>query len=75
MDGGKRKFLPNPREKANLLSIIFFWWTLPLFRKGYANVLDVEDIYQPLSIDRSESLGERLEKYVLFVVSFFDLTV
>ncbi|XP_031636354.1 multidrug resistance-associated protein 4-like [Contarinia nasturtii] len=52
---------PNPREKANFLSLIFFTWTLPLFRKGYQKVLKFDDIFQSLTVDRSKSLGDRLE--------------
>lgn len=60
MESAKRKLPPNPREKANILSVLFFVWTLPLFKKGYAKVLELEDIFQPLTCDRSESLGNRL---------------
>lgn len=62
MDTGKRKFTENPRENSNILSIMFYWWTISMFRTGYAKVLDIEDVFQPLKVDRSECLGERLEK-------------
>lgn len=61
MESTRRKLPPNPRENANFLSVLFFVWTLPLFKKGYAKVLELEDIFQPLTSDRSESLGNRLE--------------
>lgn len=61
MESFRRKLPPNPREKANILSVLLFTWTLPLFRKGYAKILELEDIFQPLTSDRSESLGDRLE--------------
>lgn len=61
MESATRKLPPNPRENANVLSVLFFVWTLPLFKKGYAKVLELEDIFQPLISDRSESLGNRLE--------------
>lgn len=61
METTKRKLSPNPRENANFLSLIFFTWTIPLFRRGYAKVLKFDDIFQPLQVDRSNSLGDRLE--------------
>lgn len=61
MESNRRKLLPNPREKANILSILFFSWTLPLFKKGYSKVLEIEDIYQSLQIDKSGRLGNLLE--------------
>ena len=58
-----RKTLPrNPREKSNILSILLFTWTIPLFKKGYTKVLQLDDIFQPLPYDKSELLGDRLEK-------------
>lgn len=62
MDTGKRKYLPNPQENANCLSRIFYAWTIPLFRKGCSKVLELEDVFQPLQVDKSENLGQRLEK-------------
>lgn len=61
MESTKRKLPPNPREKTNLLSLLFFTWTIPLFKKGYGKVLELEDIFQPLKSDRSDKLGDRLE--------------
>lgn len=52
----------NPRDHANIFSIIFFCWTIPLFKKGYRKILEIEDIFQPLIADKSQSLGERLER-------------
>ncbi|XP_070491925.1 probable multidrug resistance-associated protein lethal(2)03659 [Chironomus tepperi] len=57
-----QKNAENPREKANFLSIITFFWTIDLFRKGYKKDLEVEDLYKPLKCDESEKLGDRLEK-------------
>lgn len=64
MDTGKRQLQPNPRDSANILSIIFFCWTLPLFRKGYRKVLGMEDVFEPRHVDSSELLGQRLERYM-----------
>lgn len=51
----------NPREKANFLSKLFFIWTIPIFRKSFSRILQIEDIYEPLPEDRSQKLGDRLE--------------
>lgn len=61
MESSQRKWPPNPRESANILSIIFFTWTWPLFKKGYQNILKLDDIFKPLRCDKSETLGDRLE--------------
>ncbi|CAO1406085.1 unnamed protein product [Diamesa tonsa] len=60
--GDEQKRSENPREKANIFSILTFWWTIDLFRKGYSKVLELEDLFKPLEIDKSEVLGTRLEK-------------
>lgn len=61
MESTRRKLSPNPCEKTNFLSLLFFAWTIPIFKKGYAKVLEFHDIYQPLKSDKSDSLGDRLE--------------
>lgn len=61
MEGVKQKLQSNPRDTANIFSIIFFYWTIPLFKKGYAKILEIEDLFCPLQADKSKSLGERLE--------------
>ncbi|XP_015437296.1 PREDICTED: probable multidrug resistance-associated protein lethal(2)03659 [Dufourea novaeangliae] len=62
MDSSNVKSNPNPREKANLLSVLFWWWTIGLFKAGYKKVLQTDDLYDPLKTDRSHVLGDRLEK-------------
>lgn len=62
MESVRRKLLTNPREKANVVSVLFFWWTIGMFKKGYRKVLDLTDLYQPRNVDRSEKLGDRLDK-------------
>jgi hypothetical protein len=37
-------------------------WVKDLFRKGYGEDLRVEDLYDTLPSDRSEMLGDELEK-------------
>lgn len=61
MEANRRQLPPNPREKTNFLSVLIFAWTLPLFKKGYGKILELEDIFQPLTADKSDSLGDRLE--------------
>ena len=62
MDTGRKLNNPNPRENANLFSVILFWWTVRLFKKGYHKVLTEEDLYSPLKTDASEYLGNKLQK-------------
>ena len=61
MESNHFKLPPNPRESANILSIVFFIWTLPLFKKGYEKILKLGDIFQALTSDKSDRLGDRLE--------------
>ncbi|XP_074035480.1 probable multidrug resistance-associated protein lethal(2)03659 isoform X2 [Leptinotarsa decemlineata] len=62
MDPATEKYNPNPREGANILSVVSYWYTLPIFRKGMRKTLDVDDIYNPLKQDRSTLLGDKLER-------------
>lgn len=62
MDSTKTKSKPNPREKANIVSILLWWWTISLFKTGYKKVLETEDLFDPLKVDESSLLGNRLEK-------------
>lgn len=62
MDTTNLKSKPNPREKANLLSVLLWWWTIDLFKIGYRKILQTDDLYTPLKTDRSNVLGDRLEK-------------
>lgn len=62
MDTSRRKLPENPREKAGLLSILLFYWTIPLFKKGYGKILQLDDIFKPLKSDQSELLGNRLDE-------------
>ncbi|XP_018575091.1 multidrug resistance-associated protein 4-like [Anoplophora glabripennis] len=62
MDITKENVNPNPRDVANPLSVIFFAYTIGMFKKGYRKTLDVDDLYNPLRSDRSMLLGDRLER-------------
>jgi hypothetical protein len=62
MDFTKEQYNRNPREKANPLSVLFFTYTIGMFKKGYSKALDVDDLYSPIKSDRSTVLGDRLER-------------
>ncbi|XP_046989232.1 ATP-binding cassette sub-family C member 4-like isoform X1 [Schistocerca americana] len=62
MDVGKKRTRDNPRKTANPLSVLFFSYTLPLFREGYSKDLTVDDLFEPLDDDTSARLGDQLEK-------------
>lgn len=65
MENCKRKFPPNPRDSAKgIFSIVFFWWTIPIFRESNNRTLGIEDVVQPRKVDQSELLGHRLERFV-----------
>lgn len=52
----------NPVETAWLPSYVTFWWTLPLFFRGWKKELDLEDLYKPLKSHKSDYLGDKLCK-------------
>ncbi|XP_044266082.1 ATP-binding cassette sub-family C member 4-like [Tribolium madens] len=63
MDQGfKPKKQTHPRETANLLSLITFFYSFALFKKGFKKELDDDDIYEVLSSCRSKQLGDQLEQ-------------
>ncbi|XP_013866191.1 ATP-binding cassette sub-family C member 4 [Austrofundulus limnaeus] len=49
--------------EAGLVSKIFFWWLNPLFRIGSKRRLEEEDMYEVLTEDRSENLGQDLQRF------------
>lgn len=53
---------PCPRENANILSYMSFWWVLPVLFKGAKKTLDIEDLYQPLYSHKSDNIGNKLCK-------------
>ncbi|GLV41617.1 uncharacterized protein CBL_06846 [Carabus blaptoides fortunei] len=62
MDASPIKEKPrNPRESANPLSVVTFWWILRVFGKGFKTELTENDLYEPLNDHRSAVLGDRLE--------------
>ncbi|XP_045510491.1 probable multidrug resistance-associated protein lethal(2)03659 isoform X2 [Colias croceus] len=52
----------NPRNKANLFSILTFGWTLETFMLGYSRDIKESDLYAPLPEHRSDVLGDTLQK-------------
>nr|XP_040221376.2 ATP-binding cassette sub-family C member 4-like isoform X1 [Anopheles coluzzii]XP_040221377.2 ATP-binding cassette sub-family C member 4-like isoform X1 [Anopheles coluzzii] len=62
MEATRVRLSPNPRQKANFLSVLTFWWTVDMFRKGYNQTFDISDLYTPLEEDRADRLGNRLER-------------
>ncbi|XP_045018385.1 ATP-binding cassette sub-family C member 4 isoform X6 [Bubalus bubalis] len=54
---------PNPLQKANLCSRLFFWWLNPLFKIGHKRKLEANDMYSVLPEDCSQHLGEELQGY------------
>ncbi|XP_076004927.1 ATP-binding cassette sub-family C member 4-like [Genypterus blacodes] len=52
----------NPAATANFLSKLFFCWLNPFFRIGSKRRLVEDDMYEVLSEDRSERLGQELKR-------------
>ena len=63
MESGYSQLSKNPRQTANIVSILFFGWSIPIFKKTYKNILRSNDAFEPLHEDRSERLGDRLERW------------
>ncbi|PWA31974.1 hypothetical protein CCH79_00018855, partial [Gambusia affinis] len=57
--GGRR----NPLATANLFSKLFLCWLTPLMHRGHKQRLNENDMYGVLPEDRSENLGEDLQRY------------
>ncbi|XP_063983102.1 ATP-binding cassette sub-family C member 4-like [Diachasmimorpha longicaudata] len=59
----KNSSYANPRETANLFGVIFWTWTIKFFKLGYSKILTREDLYNAPKDDKSNSLGDRIDKY------------
>lgn len=64
MDSSKKPERENPRKGANPISQLFILWIAPLFWKGMKNGLTTDDLTKCLKKDRSDMLGDDLERYV-----------
>ncbi|KYN37378.1 hypothetical protein ALC56_08282 [Trachymyrmex septentrionalis] len=58
----RQKYPKNPRQNANVISILTFWWTRKIFRTGYKKDLEETDLYATLTQDRTNNLGEIIAK-------------
>ncbi|XP_043679996.1 ATP-binding cassette sub-family C member 4-like isoform X2 [Vespula pensylvanica] len=66
MDIQKCSVNKNPKESANIFSVLTFWWIKDIFLKGIRKTLTLDDIYDPLKSDESERLGNLLEREWLY---------
>lgn len=62
MDSSRKPEKKNPRKGAFFLSQLLYGWLLPLFFKGCRHGLNKDDLTKCLKADKSEDLGDRLEK-------------
>ncbi|KAF5283715.1 hypothetical protein FQR65_LT13750 [Abscondita terminalis] len=51
----------NPRENANILSILTLGFTLPTFFQSYKKELELTDLYKTFSGHKSKTLGDNIE--------------
>lgn len=62
METVKKELKENPRETANIVSVLFFSWVIPLLKIGSSKVLEIEDLFQCRLCDRSGTLAEKLQR-------------
>lgn len=62
MEFGQRELEKNPRKSANIFSVLFMGWSIPLFKKSYTEHFHPNDVYEPLDEDRSKILCDRIER-------------
>ncbi|KAB0803876.1 hypothetical protein PPYR_00846 [Photinus pyralis] len=51
----------NPREEANCISALFFFYMIPTFIQNYRKGVNRDDVYEPLKAHASATLGDKLE--------------
>lgn len=61
METVRKKLKENPRDRANIFSVLVFSWVIPLFKEGYSKPLETEDLFQSRSCDKSNILAEKLQ--------------
>ncbi|XP_014488634.1 PREDICTED: probable multidrug resistance-associated protein lethal(2)03659 isoform X2 [Dinoponera quadriceps] len=59
---GQKEYPKNPRQSANVVSLLTFWWTRKIFRVGYKKELEETDLYATLTQDEASRLGELVGK-------------
>ncbi|KAL0112749.1 hypothetical protein PUN28_012191 [Cardiocondyla obscurior] len=62
INNDQKKYPKNPRQNANIISILTFWWTRKLFWTGYNKDLEETDLYATLKQDKTSYLGEIIIK-------------
>ncbi|XP_067013839.2 ATP-binding cassette sub-family C member 4 isoform X2 [Anabrus simplex] len=69
MDSTQKHDKTHPYLKANIISKMLVWWLKDLFLLGRRKDLEAEDLYNTLPQDRSEKLGNDLERHWLKEIS------
>lgn len=62
MDSSKKPERENPKNGANPISLLFFLWIAPLLLKGTNRGLNTDDLIKCLEEDKSDTLGDDLER-------------
>uniref|UniRef100_A0A1A9X2R7 Multidrug resistance-associated protein lethal(2)03659 n=1 Tax=Glossina brevipalpis TaxID=37001 RepID=A0A1A9X2R7_9MUSC len=62
MDCSEKPKKENPRQFANIFSQLMFGWAVPLLYRGSHQGLTSDDLTKCLPEDRSEDLGDKLER-------------
>lgn len=55
-------FKKNPIGNANIFSRLCYWWLMGIWYKGTCQDLEMKDLYEPVHSERSEVLGDQLER-------------
>lgn len=61
METVRKKLKENPRDRANIFSVLVFSWVIPLFKEGFSKPLETEDLFQSRQCDKSKILAEKLQ--------------
>ncbi|XP_043470081.1 probable multidrug resistance-associated protein lethal(2)03659 isoform X1 [Leptopilina heterotoma] len=63
MDRNEKREVKNPRENANIFSVLSFAWLLKIFLLGNKKDLEVTDLYSPLKEHTSKKLSDKLSTF------------